>query len=877
MLTALSIGRALARTILAAGLVIVLASWSAWAAPDAVSGRRAALVIGNSDYGSLPKLPNATNDAERIGTVLRDANFEVTVGENLDKAGLEKTVREFLQTLNDGDVALFYYSGHAVQVAGENFIIPVDANLTSSYDLEVETYNVNSLLDYMRAASSLQILVLDACRNNPFKNQSFFLGDKKVSVGDKNGLASLSPRQGALIVYSTAPDEVAYDGNGDVSPFAGAFADHALSPNKEVREVLTSIRNEVIQRTGGRQVPWDVSSLTSQFYFVSAQQLLVLGESVTEVRVSSAATHIRLGIEPPIASPGLKLTASFDKAPKHGMLLLDDKTLAPGTPFEAARIGDVILVTDAGQKPTELVPYSIRSDAGQTASGAVAVLFDPNVPQPSEAVVVAQADVGSATKTVLPVSVSITSDVGTGFTPLPTLELGAGRPTGYLRLESRAATAQVAVGDKMLVLGDIVAAEDLDKVKVRPAIHSAAKSGAAEPQIVLAPVNKAVEAKAIVISVDAEVNRCDTLAAEPLDVQAVTDGVFPNDIKVGEAMEACRQAVADFPDVPRFAYQYGRVLYADGQFDLAVAQIKKAVEGGHVRAGQFLGRLYQLGSGVPLDPEKAIPLFRTAADRGDPYAQYSLGRALMDGKGVKADLKGGIALLNKSVESGHTYALNQLGAEYLYGRRVGKDIERAHVMFEKSAARGDVWGEVNLALLYRDGIAVGKDPARAYKMFDEARGKLHPFAARLMALMDEQAGKDVGSVLGLFRESADRGDAWSAFNAANILSQQPSLARDADEMVRLYGLAAARDAGEPSKKAIERLSALPQEQVVKEIQQALGRMGQTDIAVDGQFGKKVRRAAAAALGRQPATEPVALYVELARKAFIDSQPRLDML
>ena len=349
------------------------------AANGNVQGRRAALVIGNSGYENLPKLPNALNDAERIGTVLRDANFEVTVGEDLDKAGLEKAVREFLQTLNDGDIALFYYSGHAVQVAGENFIIPVDANLSSSYDLEVESYRITNLLDYMRAASAMQILVLDACRDNPFRNENYFLGDKKVAVKGKKGLASLSPRQGALIVYSTAPDEVAYDGAGDISPFAGAFADHVLSPNREVREVLTTVRTEVINKTGGRQVPWDVSSLTSQFYFVSQQNMLVLGESVTEVRVAPETRRVDLRIEPPIATEGMALTATFDKVPAKGMLLLDDKVLKAGGAIDAKRLGDVVYATDPGQKSVELIPYTVRSDTGQSANGAVAVVFDPAI------------------------------------------------------------------------------------------------------------------------------------------------------------------------------------------------------------------------------------------------------------------------------------------------------------------------------------------------------------------------------------------------------------------------------------------------------------------------------------------------------------------
>ena len=294
---------------------------------------------------------------------------------------MEKTVREFLQTLNDGDVALFYYSGHAIQVADQNFIIPVDASLGSSYDLEVESYNVSSLLEYMRASSGMQILVLDACRDNPFRNQYYYLGDKKVDVAGKKGLASLTPRQGSLIVYSTAPNDVAYDGGGDLSPFAGAFAENVLSPNKEVREVLTMVRNAVMDKTGGRQVPWDVSSLTSQFYFVSAAG----NPRARRKRHRSARCARRDARRPrhPAADRQRRHGAygDFRQGAESGILLLDDKAMKPGTPSTPSRISDVVYATDPGQKSVELLPYTVSSDTGQSANGAVAIVFDPAIPQ----------------------------------------------------------------------------------------------------------------------------------------------------------------------------------------------------------------------------------------------------------------------------------------------------------------------------------------------------------------------------------------------------------------------------------------------------------------------------------------------------------------
>ncbi|MBN9077554.1 MAG: caspase family protein [Rhizobiales bacterium] len=260
-------------------LVATAAVLPAQAGP--VSGRRTALVIGNSHYTSFPQLPNAINDADHVRDVLQQANFEVVLGTDLDGKALERTVRDFLRSLNNGDIALFYYSGHAVQVAGQNYILPVDASLASPYDLEAQAYNFSNLLQYMGQSSNLQIAILDACRDNPFKSGFYYVGDKKVDVEGNKGLAATAPGLGTLIVYSTAPDKVAYDGSSGLSPFSKAFADQALTPDVEVREVVTRIRNEVINATSGKQVPWDTSSLTTSFYFVSRQNLLIMPDTIS--------------------------------------------------------------------------------------------------------------------------------------------------------------------------------------------------------------------------------------------------------------------------------------------------------------------------------------------------------------------------------------------------------------------------------------------------------------------------------------------------------------------------------------------------------------------------------------------------------------------
>jgi TPR repeat protein len=853
------------------------------ATAEKAEGRRAALVIGNSAYDALTPLPNAVNDAKHVGEVLARANFEVTIGEDLTKAELEQAIREFLRSLNDGDVALFYYSGHAVQVAGVNFILPVDASLTSSYDLELESYNISNLLDYMQQSSSLQILVLDACRDNPFRNEAYYLGDSKVEVEGKQGLASLVPRRGSLIVYSTAPDQAAYDGAGSLSPFTNSLVDHVLTPNIEVRQLLTDIRADVISRTAGRQVPWDVSSLTSPFYFVMRENMLMMEQSLTEIRVSPDAREVRLDIPTPVSSDGMALTASFDQAPRAGRLMLDGQPIEPGAAVAMERLADVVYTTEPGEKSVELIPYSIAAATGQKVSGAVALVFDPTVaPAEQPALSIAAADTESpaqsteaeAEEELEPVQLALAPDVGTGFVTIsdalpPTSPLSA----GWYRVEERAPSTQIALDARILSEGDLVKAEDVTRLAIRPALRIIDT----DAKIVLTPATASPREKPVVIQVNAELHACDRLAGDPLDIQGVVEGVYPNDIGLAEAEAACREAVSLYPAVPRFKHQLGRVLYAKGEYDQAIAQFQAALDAGHVRSGQLLGRFYQLGAGVKKEPEKAIPLFQAAAERGDAYAQHSLGLAFLRGNGTEVDVQRGIQLLTQASESGHTYAMNGLGAEYLYGERVAKDPERALRYFRESYERGDIWGAMNLALLYRDGVGLEQDTARAKELLMQAHQGLHPYAGRLLALMlREEGSTDQATIFRLFRESAERGDAWSAFYAAEMMRQDKSLMESEGEDIRLLALAVGRDAGTPSERAREALAGMPQRTVNMEIQRALVRFGAQGIEIDGAIGPRTREAIAAVLGSGSGASPDLLGQLIARE-WMDSNPRLDML
>ncbi|QOF71726.1 caspase family protein [Aminobacter sp. SR38] len=909
----------------ACGLILLLALSTALAA-DGVSGRRAALVIGNTAYQHLAPLPNPANDADRIREVLERANFEVTLGKDLDKKGLEETILGFLRTLNDGDVALFYYSGHAVQVGGHNFMIPVDATLATSYDLEVQAYNMSSLLEYMRETSSLQIAILDACRDNPFANNSYYVGQTKVAVEGKKGLASVAPQDGTLIVYSTAPDRVALDGNDGLSPFTGTFAEYALKPNVEVRKLLSDIRAEVIKRTDGRQTPWDASSLTSSFFFVTRQNLLII-EDMREVRVPPETKEVALRISPPITSGNAELTVNFTKLPDQGTLWLGDQQLSLDSKIAADRIEEVMFKPASVDMTADEVRYTVTTDGGRSASGIVRVVVDSKSvaeAQVKPALNIQQGDEPkpAAPEQAKPILVAMASDIGTGFAAMPedVVRSTSAAPTGWLRLEKRDPETQVAVDGKIVSEGDLIKAEDITKLRIRPSLKLVAaeddarpvtetvamntssggakvdtstdsmevkpiplpadKAPAKEPlrTVVLMPAAKTAAPAPITINVAVSVNECDTLAAEPLDVQAVADGKLPNDIDVPRALTACKAAADQHPEIARFKYQYARALYAQGDFKDALTELNAASDAGHVRASYLLGRLYQFGAAVERDPAKAIPLFEAGAKRGDPYSQYALGKALVNGTGVKADVARGMGLAERAAESGHTYAMNLLGTEYYLGRFVKKDYARALQFFQESAKREDVYGMVNLGVLYRDGAGVEKDLSRATELFEKARAKGHPSAGRLLGFMAVQNGNaNTDTLLGWYRESAERGDAWGGYFAAKLLKDNPNLQRDSGEVVRLLALAASQNMKDISPEAKADLGKSSASDIGKEVQLALQRAGQDVGDIDGKLGARTREAATAVLGDDAPRDSRELLMALLRKEWIDSRPRLDML
>ena len=222
---------------------------------------RIALVIGNGAYGSSPLL-NPPNDARLVGETLAGLGFDVIVRRDADQATMKRALQEFgarLEKAGVDAVGLFYYAGHGVQLNGRNYLIPTKANIEREGDVEIEAVSADWVLEQMRyARNRLNIVILDACRNNPFV--------RSMRSADR-GLAKMDAPAGTLIAYSTAPGEVAADGTGRNSPYTLALSQAMREVHQPVEQVFKRARVAVRSATSEKQTPWESSSLTGDFYF----------------------------------------------------------------------------------------------------------------------------------------------------------------------------------------------------------------------------------------------------------------------------------------------------------------------------------------------------------------------------------------------------------------------------------------------------------------------------------------------------------------------------------------------------------------------------------------------------------------------------------
>ncbi|RWH74363.1 MAG: hypothetical protein E5X68_20965 [Mesorhizobium sp.] len=362
---------------------------------EAHADRRVALVIGNSQYREIPALKNPDKDAEDVSKTFRLAGFEVFAAKDLTRLQFEEKFRNYLAAADGADLAVVYYSGHGFQVGGENFLIPVDASLKDAADMEVQAIKVDDILRQLRSRSKVQMIILDACRNDPFPRKDYWLRDQLIVAGD-SGLAQVTGSQNTLIAFATEPGAVAYDGSGDLSPFSSAFSRRALAPNQEIRSVMAAVRRDVVKATNGKQVPWENSSLLDDVVLMRGteqpaqppdaeqdQQTAERGIQVAaaaeaignrDIRVPVGVGPVPLKLDLPAKDASLSLKLA--DYPATGTLSLPDRVLSPQSSLMAAEIGNLRYEPQIGSPAPVDVGFQIR--VGNAAKQAT-VKLSPNV------------------------------------------------------------------------------------------------------------------------------------------------------------------------------------------------------------------------------------------------------------------------------------------------------------------------------------------------------------------------------------------------------------------------------------------------------------------------------------------------------------------
>lgn len=283
--------------------------------------KRIALVVGNSNYQSVASLNNPRNDAGLIAETLRKVGFTL-IGDraqlDLDKPTFDKAIQTFGNELIGADVALFYYAGHGVQIRNVNYLVPVSANPVREADVDFQMVDVNLILRQMEGSGTkLNLVILDACRNNPFGGRGL--------RGTESGLAQIRAPEGTLLSYATQPGNVALDGTGNNSPYSAALAQTMLKPGLDIFQTFNQVGVQVKRATGGSQQPWVSSSpIDGSFYFMGqAPNEPATAAPQTPATPSSNSAALAPPTRPAAATPSL--------AQRAVAFVIDDMTQSQGS------------------------------------------------------------------------------------------------------------------------------------------------------------------------------------------------------------------------------------------------------------------------------------------------------------------------------------------------------------------------------------------------------------------------------------------------------------------------------------------------------------------------------------------------------------------
>jgi|GEM_PF-1478384 len=703
---------------------------------EAAAKNRVALVIGNSEYASSP-LKNPANDAKDMATALRNLGFDVIEKQNLSRRGMRQAMRAFGKKLTKEDVGLFYFAGHGMQVEGRNYLMPVDADVQSEDEVQDEGIDANSVLRKMKGAgNSLNIVILDACRNNPF-SRSFRSGTR--------GLARMDGPVGSLIAYATAPGSVAADG----AESNGVYTKYLLSalkiPNLTIEQVFKKVRADVEAETVGKQIPWETSSLKGEFKFNINVTINHKNEPGQNTGLPTRA----------LANPTLELTLWNDVKNSNNKSMLEAylRRFPSGTFSELARIkleSMAPTVTQKKQKEqdTDLVAASAHEDKEVVGSSDDAY------------------DYYDAEKyaDAFPIFLYL---VNRGHQDSQNY-------IGWLYMKGYGTQKNYPAALKWY--------------------GKSAARGNAWGQQKLGYMYR--EGLGVPVDYEAAV-KWYRKAAEQEDVDAEANlgymyqkgwGVKANDTLAFEWYFKSAQQGDDWAQFKvGYYYDVGKGLPKDAV--QAVQWYSKSAKQGNEDAQNNLGLLYEYGRGVEKDDKAAFDLYLKSAEKGHAEAQDNVAIMYEEGRGVKKDPLLASQWYLKSALQGYDDAQNRLGYLYMKGIGVPQDYLMAAKWYKKAAEQGDAWGQQKMGYLYLNGYGLRQDYVKAKSWFDKAAAQDDMDAKSNLGWMHHKGlgmEIDLKVALSWYLTAAEQGDAWAEHKVGYFYDEGFGTAQDYEKAREWY-------------------------------------------------------------------------------------------
>ena len=718
---------------------------------QSLADKRVALVIGNGAYQHVAPLRNPSQDAAAVASLLTKLDFEVLTLTDLDKIGMEKAVRQFAGMSEGADVALFYYSGHAFQADDRNFLVPTSALIAGTAGQTLDMLALQDVSATMRASQARkQILILDACRDNPF---GLTASNRPTVFSATRGLARIDLTANALLAYSTSPGQIAYDGDGTLSPFTQAFVHYAGVPNLEIRQVLSRVRSEVSSGSDGRQLPWDDSSLDGDVFLVPHRNPPVF-KPLQLVVIAASVGLQPLRLEAPVQAEGGAVRIVIKQGPENGRLALDGRAIKDDESLASSALPRLQYARSAADVTNDAFSMSIEDEWGNKELGLVSIATG----QPAQAQ-------SSSPRPIGETHLDAVSLLGVGpnlifkssVPPQPGLE------QTRVQLASAVDEGQLSLGNRVIEPGRSLRLDEISRLKFTPPPRGANT----HIDAVFSPVD--LVGGEVHLGIQVAISDCDRLAGDVLDTQGVTEGVLTEQMDKGSALPACETAVRAKPDVGRFHYELGRVLGASGRSDEALGQFHRAADLGYVLALTRLGYLHLCCA--PTNYEQARKELETAISRGDNRAINTLAYVYYRGLGVPKDLHRAKALFEAAARMGNTGSMDALAGIYKNGEGVPADPAVSFRFSEEASKRGDAYGLNNLGFAYLDGTGTAKDPAKALGLFKQASDLGHPAAPTSVGrlyVLGLGVPVDLDEAARWYRLGSQRGDAWASYNLGEL-------------------------------------------------------------------------------------------------------------